>query len=302
MALELFEKLLQPLYYFIDPAKRIWWPYLLVSFVFSVIIIKFKKSSQITLADFFSKKGLLHPSSLVDLKLFFFNQWFYMLLLSPVLIEQLELISLLSAVLKITNILRSVSVPSMLVSISYAFVLFICTDFSRFFLHWCMHKFNFLWKFHQVHHSAEVLTPMTVYRSHPVEMILYKLRGLFVVSIVTAIFYTLFKNNLSFWNILGVNVFGFIFNMCLANLRHSPVWIGFGLFEHVFISPAQHQMHHSRASALGRNNLGSCLAFWDKCFGSWMGSNQSEPILYGVSEKYSNHKPTKLLSALLLKK
>ena len=40
-------------------------------------------------------------------------------------------------------------------------------------------------------------------------------------------------------------MFGVLFNFAAANLRHSHIWISFGRFEKIFISPAQHQIHHS---------------------------------------------------------
>ena len=33
------------------------------------------------------------------------------------------------------------------------------------------HKIPALWEFHKVHHSAEVMTPLTELRQHPVEII-----------------------------------------------------------------------------------------------------------------------------------
>src|SRR5690606_14290181 len=48
------------------------------------------------------------------------------------------------------------------IAILYTVVLFVAWDASRFVLHWLMHRVEVLWSFHQVHHSAEVLTPLTL--------------------------------------------------------------------------------------------------------------------------------------------
>ena len=45
-----------------------------------------------------------------------------------------------------------------------------------------MHRIPFLWRFHQIHHSAEVLTPLTFHRIHPVESLLYDVRGALVTG------------------------------------------------------------------------------------------------------------------------
>jgi len=61
---------------------------------------------------------------------------------------------------------------------------------------------------------------------------------------------------------------GFLFNALGANLRHSHIWLSFGSLERWFISPAQHQIHHSSAEADRDINFGTCLAIWDRLFGS----------------------------------
>lgn len=63
--------------------------------------------------------------------------------------------------------------------------------------------------------------------------------------------------NLTVWEIAG------------ANLRHSHVWISWGPWlEHVFISPAQHQIHHSNDPVHFDRNMGAFLAIWDRLFGT----------------------------------
>lgn len=64
------------------------------------------------------------------------------------------------------------------VTATYTLVLFLADDFTRFLLHYLMHRLPWLWSIHRLHHSAEVMTPFTVYRSHPLESLLYSLRRL----------------------------------------------------------------------------------------------------------------------------
>ena len=68
-------------------------------------------------------------------------------------------------------------VPWIIIAVGFSLVLFTVDDVSRFLLHRVMHKYEFLWKFHRVHHSATTLTPFTVFRTHPIESILYFFRG-----------------------------------------------------------------------------------------------------------------------------
>ena len=54
--------------------------------------------------------------------------------------------------------------------IGYTLAVVLAIDLAVWLTHYLQHKVVVLWQFHQVHHSAEVLTPMTVYRMHPVDL------------------------------------------------------------------------------------------------------------------------------------
>jgi sterol desaturase/sphingolipid hydroxylase (fatty acid hydroxylase superfamily) len=132
-----------------------------------------------------------------------------------------------------------------------------------------MHKWPILWSLHKVHHSATVLTPMTVFRTHPLEGIIFSLRSSVTQAISISSFIFLFGNTVSLYTVLGVNIFVFIFNVLGSNLRHSHVGIQYWKWvEYIFISPAQHQLHHSIAKEHHDKNFGAALAIWDWFFGS----------------------------------
>ncbi len=46
---------------------------------------------------------------------------------------------------------------------------FLAFDLGGFVWHFLTHRVQVLWAFHRVHHSAEVLTPISNYREHPVD-------------------------------------------------------------------------------------------------------------------------------------
>jgi sterol desaturase/sphingolipid hydroxylase (fatty acid hydroxylase superfamily) len=159
---------------------------------------------------------------------------------------------------------------------------FIVDDFSRFFTHYLFHKMPFLWKLHKVHHSATVLTPITLHRSHPVESVIMFFRNIITYALMTALFIYLYRSNISGYEILGVNAIGITFNFALSNLRHSPVPISFGKFEKIFISPLQHQLHHSSNKAHYNKNYGICLSLWDQLFKSFLSSKNQEIDEFGL--------------------
>lgn len=170
--------------------------------------------------------------------------------------------------------------------IVFTFVTFVWDDFLRFFQHWVMHKIPALWEFHKLHHSARVLTPITLYRAHPVESILAILRNSISLGVALGVFIFLFGSSFSLWTLLGINGFGFIFNLVGANLRHSHIPLGFGPFERFLISPIQHQIHHSKQVKHYDKNFGVSLAVWDWLFGSLVFSKEVGNLKFGLNERF----------------
>ena len=179
--------------------------------------------------------------------------------------------------------------PPLGIAALYTLTLFVVWDLSRFLLHALMHKVPFLWSIHQVHHSAEVLTPLTFHRIHPIESWLYDLRGALSTGLVAGLFYYLFRGIVSHFTLLGVPAIGLVLNVATGNLRHSHVWIPFPpAVERWFLSPAQHQIHHSADKAHHGRNYGTWLAIWDRLFGTWLPARQ-QPQTYGLSSSERNH-------------
>lgn len=163
---------------------------------------------------------------------------------------------------------------------------FVWDDFLRFINHWLMHKIPFLWHFHKLHHSARVLTPVTLYRAHPVESIIAILRNSLSLGASIGVFIYIFGSSFSIWTLLGINGFGFLFNLVGANLRHSHIPLGFGWGEYLLISPIQHQLHHSREERHYDKNFGVSLAIWDGLFGTLVRSKDIGKIRVGLNERF----------------
>ena len=179
----------------------------------------------------------------------------------------------------------------------YSVVLFVLWDCSRFIVHICMHKIPFLWSFHQVHHSAEILTPLTFHRIHPVESWIYSIRSALVTGFVAGIFYWLFRQSLTPYSIFGVPAFGFLLNVIFGNIRHSHIYLRFPRWieSWCFLSPAQHQQHHSIDKEHHDKNYGTWLSIWDRLFGTLLISEQ-KPSGYGLQTPNHNNN---LISAYL---
>lgn len=179
---------------------------------------------------------------------------------------------------------------SALVMAIFTIALFIFDDFTRFLLHYILHKVPVLWEFHKVHHSAQVLTPMTIYRSHPVESYLYACRMALTQGFVVGASYYFLGPTLKMIDIVGANLFVFAFNILGSNLRHSHIWLTWGdKLENWLISPAQHQVHHSDNPKHFDVNLGTALAIWDRMFSCHIKASQVDKLTIGIGEQYAQH-------------
>jgi len=298
----ILEVLEQPLKLLTDPSSRTWWPAILgavlISATYEIINVHGKKLT--TVYREFMLRLFLHPSSLVDLKLIIVRA-----IVKVVCIASIPFSAKLIAV-KVVGLAYTVygqppfilTDPSLVIPYSFCFLLI--SDFSRYLLHRFMHSTSILWRFHQLHHSAEVLTPFSLYRTHPVEQMLQWIRSLLVIGITAGGFAWLSMGKASIWTLYGVPGVMIIFTVLGANLRHSHAWIQYpDWLEYVLISPAQHQQHHSVESEKQRSNYGSVLSIWDLIARSLKRSKEGKPKAFGLLEEHRNHEPRSVISALL---
>lgn len=189
--------------------------------------------------------------------------------------------------------------PAWVVAALYSVAVFVVGDWSRFVVHRAAHRYACLWALHKVHHSAEVLTPVSFHRLHPVESFILHLRGVVVTGTLGGLAYWLWRGDATLWSIAGVEAFGFILNVAVGNLRHSHVWLRFPPpVERWLLSPAQHQLHHSARPAEREANYGTWLAAWDRLGGSWRPAGSAPPSAFGLPERHRNHEQ-ELWSALV---
>jgi sterol desaturase/sphingolipid hydroxylase (fatty acid hydroxylase superfamily) len=271
-----------PLDEFLNPNKRIYWPYLLLCIVYALLFLIFSKRKVRSLGfDYW-----FHPSAKVDYAVWFLNRFLQLTVVPLIFINSLQFASIVFHwLVSAFGEFHSTNLNLKWGAIFYALTFFIASDFSRFWVHYIMHKNRFLWNIHRMHHSAEVLTPITFFRVHPLEMLLGYLRFWLVHGIVTGIFLYVYYDVFSFPIIFGASFFVFFSNVLGGNLRHSHIPLGFGFLERFFISPKQHQMHHSKQIELQQSNYGSFFAFWDILFRCWKPSKGVEEIQFGINEQ-----------------
>lgn len=258
---------------FVNPQKRVFVGYLLAALMiaFAAQLMVAKSSPLKAIRALFSRRVWLSRSARSDYFLLVFNEALLMGV-GPRLISTLTVATLLFEALHVWFNGRPSLLPDMpgwVIAAVFTLVMFVLDDAAKYVLHRLMHRWSLLWAFHKVHHTAETLTPFTVYRTHPVEGILFALRSTFVQAITVAGFVFFFGERAELTTLLGANALVFLFNVAGSNLRHSHVHISYGrVLEHFLISPAQHQIHHSIAERHHDRNFGVALAVWD-----WLGGS-----------------------------
>lgn len=258
---------------FANPKKRVFVGYLALAVLIALfwLVILRKGSWRHSLQHIFDRRVFFAPSAWADYKIFVINRLFTFFV-SPLLLSQVAIATAIYFALHGVEFLRPgqfQSIPNAVIVGLFTLTLFVIDDLSKYLLHRWMHRFPLLWALHKVHHSATVLTPVTVYRVHPLEGVLYTLRGVVAQGTVIPVFYFLFGEAVSLYTVVGVNILVFVFHVTGSNLRHSHISIRYWPWlEHILISPAQHQLHHSIAVQHFDKNFGAALAVWDWAFGS----------------------------------
>ena len=289
---EIFQNLLDQ---FTNPKKRVFILYLFLSILiaFSWLVLKKKKSLRNALKFIFNPRVFFSKSAKSDYKVFVINQ-IIMLLISPHLLTQITIATALYFFLfdiQFLELGQFSYAPQYLIVGLFTFTHFTIDDFSKYIVHRWMHKWPFLWALHKVHHSATNLTPMTVFRTHPLEGLVFTLRSAVSQGFVISIFIYLFGSGVDLYTVLGANLFIFLFNVFGSNLRHSHIGIRYWKWlEYFLISPAQHHLHHSISKKHYNKNYGAALAIWDWIFGSLHHSEETENLTLGLGTSEDNKK------------
>jgi sterol desaturase/sphingolipid hydroxylase (fatty acid hydroxylase superfamily) len=244
------------------------------------------KSEKSFISYVFRKDVWLSRSAFVDYGMIFFNAFFKVFLIGPYLVFGFYISYRLEELLPQIFGYPSAGLSATSTIVLYTIVLTVVSDFSTYVVHYIMHRVPMLWEFHKIHHSATSLNPVTQYRIHPVELIINNLKGILVLGLVTGVFRYLSAHPIEEMTLIGANILSFAFLFFGSNLRHSHIPLKyFNWLEYIFISPFQHQIHHSDNEKHFNRNLGSKLAIWDWMFGTLIRSETVSEISFGIGKE-----------------
>lgn len=275
---------------FTSPKKRVFIGYLLSGFAMGMAWLYWRKKQSLkeSWQRCFAKEIWWTPSAKADYQVMLLNKLTF-LFLAPLLLTQMAvatwLFQTLYEVIGHRPIFGS-GWPTGSIPLLFTLCYLLLDDFFRYYLHKLLHEVPALWAFHKVHHSARTMTPLTVFRAHPVEGVLFSLRTAIVQAVSIAGFVFFFGPEADLVTVWGASIFAFLFNLTGSNLRHSHVNIAYWpKLEKFLISPAMHQIHHSTDPKHFDKNYGVILAVWDRMGGTLVHGHESEGISYGLSRK-----------------
>jgi len=135
-------------------------------------------------------------------------------------------------------------------------IFFLVLDLVQWFTHVLLHRFNFLWRFHKVHHSVKEMGFAAHLRYHWMENILYKPLKVFGVMLLGG-----FEPEQAY-----IVHFAAI---AIGHLNHSNIKLSYGPLKYIFNNPVMHLYHHAYALPKDRFygvNFGISLSLWDYIF------------------------------------
>ncbi|MEL7543796.1 MAG: creatininase family protein [Pseudomonadota bacterium] len=249
----------------------------------------------------FNPRIIFHPSTRQDVKFFFVNSLVYYALIAQFLLGVHFFSGLYHSGL--VAVFGELSAPALSTGagiLLYTLVAAMMVDLGIFVAHYLFHRVPVLWEFHKVHHSAEELNPMTLFRMHPVDLFLTSLIVALLSGLAFAGMFYLTGNTPSAIGLFGLNIITFLFYVFGYNLRHSHIWLNYPEWlSRILISPAQHQIHHSSDPKHFDKNFGLMFSFWDQLAGTSYIPRTYEKLKYGLSRAEPN--PFKSIADIYVK-
>lgn len=137
--------------------------------------------------------------------------------------------------------------------------------------HRLAHRWQWLWRFHALHHRGARLNLVRAGRFHFVD----------VGMLTFATFFPLLLLGASELVVTTVSVIsGLVGIVTHANVRvRTPRWL-----DHLMCTPAVHRHHHSADLRESNENYGTTLVLFDQLFGTWRAPAGPTPVATGITD------------------
>jgi len=135
-------------------------------------------------------------------------------------------------------------------------IFFLVSDFVQWNTHRLLHRSNFLWNFHKVHHSVKEMGFAAHLRYHWMEPIVYKSLLYIPIAIIGG------------FDAQQVAIVHF-FAIVIGHLNHANLGWDYGFLKYIFNNPKMHIWHHAKKlpeHVRYGANFGLTLSLWDYLF------------------------------------
>ena len=243
-SIEVLEWIFNQILFNVPFSENYFWGLIIISLVVWIfeIIFPWRKSQKIF------RKGFW-----IDIIYMFFNFFLFSIIIVGFYEAFNKLLYDLSGIASNSIALIDLSTFS---QISQLIIFFITLDFFQWLTHIMMHRFDFLWKFHKVHHSVKEMGFAAHFHYHWMENILYKPLKVFAVMLIGG-----FEPEQAY-------LIHFL-TITIGHLNHSNIKLSYGAFKYIFNNPIMHLHHHASSSSNNFKtgvNFAISLSIWDYIF------------------------------------
>ena len=164
--------------------------------------------------------------------------------------------------------------------------LFIYVDFIQWNVHRLLHRVDWLWQFHKVHHSVKEMGFAAHLRFHWMETVVYKSIQYIPVAMIG----------------FGIDDFFIVhlIGLIIGHLNHANLAWDYGPLKFILNNPKMHIWHHAKDLPYERRygvNFGLSLSIWDYLFKTAYIPKDGRDIELGFHE--DEHFPNDLGSQLI---
>lgn len=162
-------------------------------------------------------------------------------------------------------------------------------DLALYAWHVASHRWRWLWRMHQVHHSDVEVDVTTSYRHHPLELVFALIPRLGVILLLgpEPAFIVLYE-----WLRLFTDTFSHADLALPPRVERALRW--------VIITPDMHRIHHSAWRPETDSNYGNLLSGWDRLFGTFRWRPLSEQATMRLGLEYFRDDRDQTLPGMLL--
>ena len=224
-------------------ADNFFWWFILISFFFWGVEIVFPwRKTQSAIREDFWLDGFYMLFNMYIAPLLFLN--FFVAIVNKYFLSFTELLGVASF-----ELLSLQFLPWILQMLFF----FLLRDFVHFNIHRLLHRIDFLWEIHKLHHSVKQMGFAAHLRFHLLEGLVYRILEYIPLGI------------------LGLSVRDYtilyVFTLFVGHFNHSNFKLPLGFLKYIFNNPQMHIWHH--AKELPRRygaNFGLTLSLWDYLF------------------------------------